>query len=373
MSSTKDLPNSVSSLSQWATWREIHSQPDAWLEWIANFDVVSMREWVESQDFNEVWFCGAGSSAYIGDILAAGLSGKRIFRSVASTDLVSSPQHFLNGRKPLVVNFGRSGNSAESIGTLDALDAFAPTAPRINITCTPDSALATRTSQGELQVVLMPAAAVDTGFAMTCSFSAMLLTGLAIFDEDLQEAAEVSERVSVLADQLRRLLPQFAQAFSGQAVSLPERAVFLGVGPMCFAAREAALKVLELTAGQIPSLWDSTLGFRHGPKSFVTDNTVINVFMSPETPAKYYDRDLIAELRSQFPKARLNSIGPGGDIDVAMPYGALWAVPVVAAFAQIAGVIWADAQGRNVDDPFAGLGTLTRVVADVALYPAATA
>jgi len=94
--------------------------------------------------------------------------------------------------------------------------------------------------------------------------------------------------------------------------------------------------------------------------------------MSPETPAKYYDRDLIAELHSQFPKARLNSIRPGGDIDVAMPYGALWAVPVCAAFAQIAGVIWADAQGRNVDDPFAGLGTLTRVVANVPLYPAAT-
>ncbi len=60
---------------------------------------------------------------------------------------------FLPGAKPLVVNFGRSGNSTESVGTLDA---FAPHTPRINITCNKDGALATRAPGAPTQVIVFP-------------------------------------------------------------------------------------------------------------------------------------------------------------------------------------------------------------------------
>ena len=60
----------------------------------------------------------------IGDILVSGLEGQGgpRLRAVPSTDLVARPQAYLRGRRPLVVNFGRSGNSSETVGTLDALD-----------------------------------------------------------------------------------------------------------------------------------------------------------------------------------------------------------------------------------------------------------
>ncbi|GHE94244.1 tagatose-6-phosphate ketose isomerase [Aliiroseovarius zhejiangensis] len=349
----------TTALDNWATWAEIHRQPAIWSAWGKALDVDGLRAWIKSVDHDEVWFCGAGTSAYIGDIIAAGVPG---LRAVPSTDLVAAPKAFLNGVKPLVVSFGRSGNSTESIGTLDALDALAPDAPRLHITCNKDGALATRGAQGPMKVIVLPEATHDAGFAMTSSFSTMLLTALALFDAP----CNVPSRLDALAGHLSTLLPQF------RGMPRPERAVYVGAGPLAFAAREAALKVMELSAGQIPALWDSTLGFRHGPKSFVSDDTAITVFTSPDAPTRDYDSDLVAELRAQFPQARVMAVGPGGDIDIPMPFGPTWAAPLCVALAQVTGVEWAGALGLNVDDPFSGQGTLSRVVSGVKLYPVAS-
>ena len=353
-------------LKDWATWQEIHAQPAIWRAWAEVLDVQGLQDWVAAQDVSEVWFCGAGTSAYIGDILCAGLEGQSgpALRAVATTDLVSRPKAYLTGKRPLVVSFGRSGNSTESIGTLDALDALAPDAPRLNITCNKDGALATRASRGPQKVVLLPDACHDQGFAMTSSFSTMLLSALAIFDRSGRGAASFAP----LADALQDALPRFAAALP----ALPARAVFVGAGPLTYAAREAALKVMELSAGAIPALWDSTLGFRHGPKSFVTDDTLICVFVSSDPDVARYDLDLVTELRAQFPKARVLTIGAGADVPVDAAQGDTWSAPFMITFAQVAGVVWSQALGLNVDDPFIGRGTLSRVVAGVKLYPVAS-
>ena len=343
-------------LNNWATWHEIHRQPAIWADWGQMFDVAHIRSWVAQQDFDEVWFCGAGTSAYIGDIIAAAVAGTR---SVPSTDLVARPQHYLAGRRPLVVSFGRSGNSTESIGTLDALDALAPNAPRLHITCNRDGALATRPAPGPRKVILLPDETHDAGFAMTSSFSTMLLSALAVFDAP----CDVPGRLGQLSDHLSALLANLKPGVP------PSRAVYVGTGPLAFAAREAALKVLELSAGQIPALWDSTLGFRHGPKSFVQPGTDITVFSCDALPAARYEADLVTELRAQFPQSRVTAVGPGGDIDIPMPSGAAWSAPLCIATAQVSAVVWSQALGLNVDDPFVGQGTLSRVVAGVPLYP----
>lgn len=356
----------LAALKQWDTWRELTAQPAIWSAWGAAFDPAPVRDWIAAQNVDEVWFCGAGTSAFIGDIIVAGLEGQvgPRLRSVPSTDLVSRPQAYLRGKRPLVVSFGRSGNSTESVGTLDALDALAPTAPRLHITCNADGALAKRAAAGPSKVIILPDETHDAGFAMTSSFSTMLLTALALFDTPCDFGARMTD----MAGALSALLLVFAD----QTGERPARSVYLGTGPLAFAAREAALKVLELTAGETPAISDSVLGFRHGPKSFVTDGTHITVFLDGQSPSAAYEADLVTELRMQFPNARVSTIGPDGDIAIAVSFGPTWAAPLYVAASQVAGVIWSDALGLNVDNPFAGQGTLSRVVDGVKLYPVAS-
>ena len=378
----------MSDLTRHATWREIHAQPAIWGGWAAALPVADLRAWIAAQAVDEVWFCGAGSSDYVGQIVAAALEGAGRFRAIPTTDIVARPNAYLTGRRPLVVNFGRSGNSAETIGLLDALDALAPLAPRLNITCNAGGVLATRTPPfgggnrvagagsapgsapagavpgapaDSQRVVVLPEATHDAGFAMTSSFTTMLLTALALF------GPHGTAPWPGLATTLASLLPHYAQSAEGPP---PERIVFVGSGPLAQAARECALKVMELTAGRIPALWDSSLGFRHGPKSFVQPGTMIVTLLHPDPQTARYDRDLVAELRTQYPTTRVLSAGPGGDIAVSMPDAGLGAALLVP-LAQIMAVMWSDRMGLNVDDPFAGQGTLSRVVTGVKLYPVA--
>ena len=44
-------------------------------DWAAALDVAALRAWVAAQAVDEVWFCGAGSSAYIGEMVVAALEG----------------------------------------------------------------------------------------------------------------------------------------------------------------------------------------------------------------------------------------------------------------------------------------------------------
>mgnify|MGYP001201755129 FL=1 len=46
-----------------------------------------------------------------------------------------------------------------------------------------------------------------------------------------------------------------------------------------------------------------------------------------------------------------------------------WDSVVSVITAQLASVVWSDRLGLNVDDPFVGQSTLTRVVSDVQLQP----
>ena len=346
-----------------ATWREIYAQPDIWRAWAEQINIQTVKDWIKGQSFDEIWFCGAGTSAFIGDILVAGLEGhsRASLRAIATTDIVSQPQSYLDGKqRPLVVNFGRSGNSAETIGILDALDALAPDAPRLNITCNSEGALASRPSLASTNLILLPDSTHDQGFAMTASFSTMLLTAIGLFDPRSDFKALPFE----MADILNANLPSFSRLAEPQ----PDRVVYIGSGALKYAAGEAALKTLELSAGYIPAIWDSCLGFRHGPKSFVLPGTMVVIFLSAQLPTRSYDMDLILELRDQYPENVVVSVGEGGDMHLPAFDWDLWSVPLCVALAQVVSVIWSDQLGLNVDNPFAGQDTLSRVVADVPLY-----
>jgi tagatose-6-phosphate ketose/aldose isomerase len=201
---------------------------------------------------------------------------------------------------------------------------------------------------------------------MTASFSSMFYTAL-ICLSDLP-AAQIGARLAKASAAAETVLAAPLSDFGLQ--ERPERIVFLGAGPLRAAARESALKVLELTAGRVPTLWDTPLGFRHGPKSFVTAGTRLVVLRSRHPITAAYDEDLVQELRAQFGAEAVTSLGPDHPVYGSLPLFSedAWNVPLLVLPAQVAGVDWAAGLGLDVDDPFKGRGTLTRVVSGVRLH-----
>ncbi|MFV0382839.1 SIS domain-containing protein [Paracoccus sp. (in: a-proteobacteria)] len=355
-----------------ATDREIASQPGIWESWSQELPGIAqdVRGWIATIAPDEIWLCGAGTSAFIGDSLAVALgrTGHRV-RAIPTTDLVARPQDYVrDGLRPLVVSFGRSGNSSESIGTLDILDRLAPGAARLNITCNATSALATRepANGGAQRVITLPDACHDSGFAMTSSYTTMLLTALACLDDDCP-TGDLAARGAQLAAAARTLLAL------PLAPARPERVVFLGAGPFLGSARESALKVLELTAGRVTTSWDSTLGFRHGPKAVIDDRTAVYILLSADPLTRKYDQDIATEIRAQFPAVSVTTMGRAmPDTDAPdIPFGTglddVWNTPIAVLVAQRLAVAWSKSLDLNVDDPFFGRN-LTRVVANVRLY-----
>lgn len=361
-------------LERWETVREIIQQPMVWRKLAAQLAAVSgdIRQWLASRGHDEIWFCGAGTSAFIGQTLEAYLNraaGPARFRSVPTTDLVSSPRSFLRpGVRALVVSFGRSGNSSESLGTLALLDAHAPEADRLHITCNGEGALARpdRRGHGEQRILVLPPETNDRGFAMTSSYSTMLLCALACFDPAPPQAPPAL--LARLADAAEALIGRGLRELA--RLDMPERAVFLGSGPLTGTARECALKVLELTAGNVTTSWDSTLGFRHGPKAVVNDRTLVFVLQSPDSFTQAYDADLAEEVAAQFGGGsvlRLGAAETGADFAVPAVGNDAWGSVLHVLVGQMLAVLWSERLGLCVDDPFAGRN-LARVVSGVKLY-----
>lgn len=360
--------------NNWHTDTEIAAQPDIWRAWTSKLPQIAAetREWIEKRNTDEIWLCGAGTSAFIGDAIAVSVSGFRAgipVKAVASTDLVARPKdYFRQGKRPLVVSFGRSGDSSESIGTLKLIDQYAPDADRLNITCNAESALAaakTSNGKGEQRVIILPDECHDKGFAMTSSFTTMLLTALACLDD--KPISQIESTLKALADGADTILK------ADIALSCPSRAVFLGSGPLKGTAREAALKVLELAAGKIVTSWDSTLGFRHGPKAIMDEDTNVIIFLSGDELTRKYDQDVADEIRTQFGKSKVVTIGENietaapADIKILGAKNDLWNTVLFIIIPQLLSVQWSKSLSLNVDNPFAD-GNLTRVVTGVRLY-----
>jgi tagatose-6-phosphate ketose/aldose isomerase len=243
-----------------------------------------------------ILLAGAGTSAFIGGCLAATiqrLTGLCV-EAVPTTDIVSAPSLYLSPKAPtLLVSFARSGNSPESLAALELANTQIAKVHHLFITCNPDGALA-KAADGNGLAVVLPEATHDRGFAMTSSFSAMMLAALAIFSG----ADSFEGRIEPIARAVETLVGEVEVRMVALARRGFKRVVYLGSGPFQGLAREAALKLLELTDGALITMFDSTLGFRHGPKTVVNADTLVVVFVSNDPLTGAYDRDMIEELRS---------------------------------------------------------------------------
>ncbi|VTU06565.1 Putative tagatose-6-phosphate ketose/aldose isomerase [Actinobacillus indolicus] len=284
------------------TAKEIAQQPATWRETfsiVTSSDVISFTQpLVERAKKGElrIIFTGAGTSAFIGDVVAPILSEKLgcVIEAIASTDLVSSPYQYLFADKPtLLISFGRSGNSPESIGAVERVNDIVKEAYHLAITNNINGALFAKCSQNPTAYAFaLPDSTHDKGFAMTSSASNMMLAALLSLAPDAFSEEWVESFVTVTEQLLEQDLLEIQRL-----AHLPlKRIVYLGSGHFQGLARETSLKLLELTAGERLGFFESSMGFRHGPKSLVQDETLIFIFLSQQPYTAKYDRDLYREL-----------------------------------------------------------------------------
>jgi tagatose-6-phosphate ketose/aldose isomerase len=246
---------------------------------------------------------GAGTSAYIGACLAPVLDRELAARvdAVPTTDIVSSPRLYLDVDQPLLlVSFGRSGNSPESLQAVTLAESLVKEVHHLVVTCNAEGALG-RTQVRQSLTLLLPEETHDVSFAMTSSFSCMMYATLAA----LRKPGAFEGRVGAIAQAMRRVIQETQAPLQELAQKNHERVVYLGSGVFQSLSREATLKLGELTNGAVATCFDSPLGFRHGPKTFINENTLVMVFVSNDPLTRKYDHDLLDELRRDGRAARV--------------------------------------------------------------------
>lgn len=281
---------------------EIKQQPDLWRETyeiILNQKEVIQKFIKENIDENtRIVLTGAGTSEHVGNTICLELNKRLNARveAIATTDIVSNPEEYIEkGTKTVLVSYGRSGNSPESVGAYDLFQNNVDNIFQIVITCDKDGALAKRCIDDEKNLlILMPEKSNDLSFAMTSSFSCMTLASLLIFDIDNIEKNK--EIIEVIALQGNDILENKWEEVKKLADYKASRIVYLGSGMFKGLCKEMALKNLELTSGRIVTICDSTLGFRHGPKSIINDDTLVILMTSSNEYTKLYDLDLVKEI-----------------------------------------------------------------------------
>lgn len=288
------------------TTTEIKQQPELWAQAyeIYKANKENLNNFIENigKKYGQfrVIFTGAGTSAYVGNSVIPYLKKKNdmkkfIIESIPTTDIVSNPYDYLKEDVPtLLVSFARSGNSPESIAALNLGRQIVDDFYHLAITCAPEGKLAQMTKNDEHNyLLLMPSKSNDQGFAMTGSFTCMMLSAILIFDNldsDTEKAyidaiIEMGRNVIDRKDEIHELINKDFN-----------RVVYLGSGGLGGLTQEAQLKLLELTAGKIATGYDSAMGFRHGPKSFIDENTLIFVFVSNNEYTRKYDIDVLEEI-----------------------------------------------------------------------------
>jgi tagatose-6-phosphate ketose/aldose isomerase len=365
---------------QW-TAREIVQQPGIWqeVEQLIRSDTGSVAAFLtpllQRPDLRIV-LTGAGTSSFIGECLAPALLKQygHWVGAVATTDLVASPaNHFVRGVPTLLVSFARSGNSPESKAAVELAEQSLSECFHLIVTCNAAGELYRRGVElPNARVLLLPQKSDDRGFAMTSSFSGMLLAAARFFKLPLAGGAAPAgaPTLSLLESWLPRLQGLVAERF--------ERIVYLGANELKGLAREAALKMLELSDGRVVSIADTPLGFRHGPKTILNGRTLVVVLLSNDSHIRRYDLDLLAELRSDGIAGRVLALvarqgGTTGHPDDVLVPGLANASDLglclpFAVFAQSLAFMQSLSLGIRPDTPNAA-GAVSRVVKGVSIYP----
>ncbi len=285
-------------LGYFHTIREICQQPWTWLQTRDRMLASRDRLKEDLKGIHSLALTGSGSSEYAGECVRFPLQ----YELGIPTESISGGALLMYGGKALppgrpaaLVSVARSGDSPESSGVVELLLSTEPQIRHVVVTCNEQGRLARAWHETKnVRVITLPRETLDKSLVMTSSFTNLLLAARFLgMIERTNEYRALCERLSQIASELLR---SKLDVLARIAAADFRRAVFLGSGSRFAAAREAALKMLELTAGRVTTVCETYLGFRHGPMSSVHDDTLIVCHLSSDRTIRAYELDLLLEL-----------------------------------------------------------------------------
>ncbi len=370
------------------TLKEIYQQPKTWLKTLSqikeNKDSIQsfINQVINCSDF-DIIFTGAGTSEFVGNSLYSYLNKELNYKvkSYGTTDIVSAPESYISKDKPtLLISFGRSGNSPESIGAVEAASSVSNNLYNLFITCNKNGLLSKMSENlKNCYSINLAEETHDQSFAMTSSFTNMYLAAYLCFN--LNKLDEKSEIISSISLATQNFLDKGFE-IANKIVNEYEfnRIVYLGSNVLKGISQESSLKILELTAGKTVAIFDTPLGFRHGPKSIIDDSTLIVVYVSGDEFTYKYELDLIKEISSQRKKNKLVVITNNSNTELESLADYIYAYNInnnlnnvelglaYITFAQSLSVLKSLSMGLTPDNPCPS-GEVNRVVQGVTLYP----
>jgi tagatose-6-phosphate ketose/aldose isomerase len=365
------------------TLREICQQPSTWLATSETMLGAAPAIARSLEGIQSLILTGSGSSEFAGECVRLPLeSDLGIFtESIGGGTLLTFASHALPPVRPsLMVSLSRSGDSPESLGTVSMLLETEPDVRHLILTCNAEGGLARAyPNDPRVALVTFDDRTNDRSLVMTSSFTNLALA--ARFLGYLARRAEYRALCVNLSRIAEGLLRSSFSVFRDLARRDFGRVVFLGDGARFGSAREAALKMLEMTAGRVPVVPETYLGLRHGPMSFVSEDTLIVCFLASDARLRAYEMDLIHELdRKKLGLAKL-IVGEGIPRELVREHDAVVAcnglaevgdenAPVIDVLVgQLLAFFRCLEQGLKPDSPSA-TGVISRVVETFPLHNA---
>lgn len=364
-------------------YKEIFQQPAMWREIYKRIsgkekEISSFLSTYYDNDVTII-FTGAGTSSFIGNILMFMLPKYNIYniKSVSTTDITTHASViFQKEKRYILVSLARSGNSPESIAAVDLANTICgENVAHIYITCNANGELAKKSENKNVLVLVLPPETNDKGLAMTSSFTSMLLTSALIFDIPNIKSKKIL--IDALSEKAEGMLNEYKDRTAEIASYDFERAVFLGSGEKKGIAEECHLKLQELTDGKIICLFDSFLGFRHGPKAVLNEKTLLVYLFSEDEKVFQYERDLVIQINRQqkllaqiyvsHKKREIENIAFDMEMIPITNIQTEYDVILYVLIGQMLGMFKSMEFGLNPDNPSVD-GKIARVVEGVTIY-----
>ena len=313
--------NTWKDLNAYWTSKEIHQQPATWLKTLEQVKrekeaIGALISKVTSNDDYDIILTGAGTSEFVGNAIFSYLGRLTNYKtkSYGTTDIVACPQNYLSKTKPtLMVSFGRSGNSPESVAAVECANEVCENIHHLFVTCNHEGALSKfAVGKDNCYAINLTPETHDQSFAMTSSFSNMYLATVLSFNLDrLDEMEKIVKEVASKTENF--LNDRYTEVTKIVDDFDFKRIVYLGSNTNKGVAQESGLKLCELTKGIIDTNFDSPMGFRHGPKSVINPETLTVVYLSDDEYTRQYEYDIIHEMSLERKGNKILAVGSSKD------------------------------------------------------------